>query len=134
MLADAAKHPGREVCGLLLGPRPANAAAVAAVHIAAVLPTANVAAAPARNFEIDPAALLRAHREARGRGETVIGHYHSHPDGDGQPSRRDAARASENGQLWLIIAAGSITAWRAVADDPAALHRRFLAVALADAG
>ncbi len=112
-----------------------TAAASAAVHIATALPAANVAADPARSFEIDPAALLRSHREARGAGQAIIGHYHSHPDGDGRPSRRDAARATENGQIWLIIAAGALHAWRAVAnetsgDEPAALHGRFHPVTL----
>ena len=64
-----------------------------------------------RSFEIDPAVLLRTHREARGAGQQVIGHYHSHPNGRAEPSKRDAARAVENGQLWLIIAGDKITAW-----------------------
>jgi len=121
LLAEAsAAHP-HECCGLLLG---ADAGC-----IDAGLPAANVAARPETGFEIDPALLLRAHREARGAGRRILGHYHSHPNGSPEPSPRDAARALDDGQLWLIIAAGTITAWRA---QPAAdaLHGRFRPVAL----
>jgi proteasome lid subunit RPN8/RPN11 len=142
MRADAAKDPGREACGLLLGPPRGNRASGGAVdrikrpaHADAVtidtaLATANVAADPARSFEIDPAALLRVHRQARSDGAAIVGHYHSHPNGDGRPSKRDAARATQNGQIWMIIANGALHAWRAVADDPAALHGRFLTVTI----
>ncbi len=97
----SAAHP-RECCGLLLG---------TPVRIVSVVAAANAAADPHRSFEIDPATLLRTHREARGAGSAVIGHYHSHPNGNGEPSRRDAARALEDGQIWLIIAGGALSAW-----------------------
>jgi hypothetical protein len=51
-------HPF-EACGLLLGE---------GSTIATARPTANVAPDPARHFEIDPASLIAAYREARGRG------------------------------------------------------------------
>jgi proteasome lid subunit RPN8/RPN11 len=126
LLAEATADAAIECCGLLLG-RPG--------HIAAAVPARNVAADPQRSFEIDPATLLRTHREARAMGQQVIGHYHSHPNGVPAPSLRDAARASDNGQIWLIIAAGSINAWRVTAADPggSALHGRFVPVTLAAA-
>jgi proteasome lid subunit RPN8/RPN11 len=108
-----------EACGLLLGH---------AGSIRAAISTKNVAAHPERSFEIDPAALLREHREARGRGEAVIGHYHSHPNGSLEPSKTDAARALEDGQLWLIVSATGVHAWQAVAGG--ALHGRFALVEL----
>lgn len=113
-----------EVCGLLLG-----VAAPGTVAITHLLPAANVAADPARFFEIDPAVLLAAHRAARAGAPQVVGHYHSHPGGDATPSPRDAAAAAPDGALWLIAAAGTVAAWRAVADG--ALHGRFDAVELA---
>jgi proteasome lid subunit RPN8/RPN11 len=123
LLAEAVAAAGEECCGLLLG---------TPGRIAAIVPARNVAADPARSFEIDPATLLRTHREARGRGEQVIGHYHSHPDGQPEPSLRDAARAVGNGDIWLIIAAGTINAWGVVGTDPggSAVHGRFLPVTL----
>jgi proteasome lid subunit RPN8/RPN11 len=130
-LREAARtaHPD-ECCGLVTG-KPGL--------IEAVVPARNVSPHPATSFEIDPGTLMRTHREVRDRQRQVIGHYHSHPNGSAQPSRRDAARATHNGQLWLIIAAGGVTAWRAVAqretDDAAdagdgCVHGRFLPVRL----
>jgi proteasome lid subunit RPN8/RPN11 len=119
LLEAAASAAPEECCGLLLG-RPG--------HIETAVPARNVARDRTRSFEMDPAVLLRTHREARGAGKQVIGHYHSHPNGVAEPSKRDAARALENGQLWLIIAAGSLTAWQAAAEGT--LHNRFHPITL----
>jgi proteasome lid subunit RPN8/RPN11 len=121
LLAAAAAAAPDECCGLLLGSES---------RIETAVPARNVAADRSRSFEIDPAVLLRTHREARGLGQQVIGHYHSHPNGMAEPSNRDAARAVEDGQLWLIIAAGALTAWQAGADTTDALHNRFHPVTL----
>lgn len=124
MVAAAAAAIGLECCGLLLG-QPG--------HVTTIVPAANVATTPERAFEIDPATLLRVHRAARGAGQQVVGHYHSHPDGKVEPSLRDAARATENGHIWVIIAGGAISGWQAVASDPDgnALHGRFRPLTLA---
>ena len=94
----------REICGLLLGQ---------AGRIEAIAPAANVAADPARHFELDPAALIAAHRAARSGGPSVIGHYHSHPSGVAIPSATDAACAMPDGTLWLIVAGEAVRLWRA---------------------
>ena len=103
ILAGAAAAPDREVCGLLFG---------GADRIAAAEPCANVAADPARTFEIDPARLLAAHRAERHGGPRLIGHYHSHPSGSAEPSQADAAAAFP-GQLWLIVGGGMARLWLA---------------------
>lgn len=91
--------------------------------ISAAIPAPNVAAEPATSFEIDPATLLRVHRTARAEGRGIVGWYHSHPDGNGRPSATDAARAVEDGRIWLIAAAGRVSAWRAT--SAGRLHARF---------
>ena len=106
IVAEAAASPAAEVCGLLLG----NGDRVEEVR-----PCRNVAPEPARRFEIDPAALLAAHRQARAGGAAIIGCYHSHPSGKAEPSVCDAAAAEPNGWWWLIVAGGEVRAWRAVA-------------------
>ncbi|MEH3037254.1 MAG: M67 family metallopeptidase [Sphingomonas adhaesiva] len=121
--AAAAATPGVEVCGLLLG---------AAARVERILPCRNVATDPARRFEIDPAALIAAHRAGRAGGPRVIGHYHSHPTGVAAPSPRDAADAVADGSIWIIVAGRELTAWRAVAQG--ALHGRFDALALTQPG
>jgi proteasome lid subunit RPN8/RPN11 len=112
ILARAAADPARECCGLLLG---------ADGRIEAAVPAANVADDPARRFEIDPAALIAAHKAARGGAPGPLGHYHSHPSGDPVPSATDAAQAAPDGRLWLIVTpAGGHALWRAEADGTGA--------------
>ncbi|WP_380863409.1 Mov34/MPN/PAD-1 family protein [Sphingoaurantiacus capsulatus] len=82
------------------------------------VPAANVAADPLTGFEIDPALLLRCHREARQDGLAILGWYHSHPNGRPSPSAEDAARAGEAGKLWLIVAGGTLHAYVSTADTP----------------
>jgi proteasome lid subunit RPN8/RPN11 len=122
-LVAAAAASADEICGLLLG---------RGEHVERALPCRNLAATPATRFELDPAALFAAHRAARAGGPAVLGHYHSHPSGDARPSPRDAVDAAPDGSLWLIVAGGQVTAWRAV--EGGALHGRFAAVTMRDDG
>jgi proteasome lid subunit RPN8/RPN11 len=103
LVAEADAAPYREICGLLFG---------APDWIEAAEACANVAANPARTFEIAPAALFAAHRRARTGGAVVIGHYHSHPSGVPVPSPRDAAQAMGDRAIWLILGSGMARAWR----------------------
>ena len=105
LLAEAEASPDAEICGLLFG---------GAGRVEAAEACANVAANPARAFEIDPKALFAAHRRARGGGLAVIGHYHSHPSGSPVPSPRDAAQAMGDGAVWVIVGGGEARAWRSV--------------------
>lgn len=113
ILALAAACPDEEVCGLLLGDPD---------HVTAIVPTANVAPDRRRHFEVDPAALIAAHRDARNGGPALLGHYHSHPGGDALPSARDAADA-EPGRLWLIVAGQEAALFASV--DGGDIHQRF---------
>lgn len=103
ILAAATRAAPNEACGLLLG-KPA--------HIHTAQPTANVAPDPARHFEIDPAALIAAHRAARAGGPQVVGYFHSHPNGLARPSATDAASAAGDGRIWAIVAGNEVTCWR----------------------
>ena len=117
--ALAAADPAREICGLLLG---------SGGKVEAILPAANVAADPARHFEVDPTVLIAAHRAGRACGPAVVGHFHSHPSGSAIPSADDAAAAAADGALWLIIGGGEARLWRAVGEG---LHDMFVAVHMA---
>jgi proteasome lid subunit RPN8/RPN11 len=116
MRRAAAASPCAEICGLLLGRERV---------VETILPCANVAPDPGNSFEIDPAALVAVHRAARNGGPALLGHYHSHPSGDANPSVRDAA-AAEAGSYWIIIGQGKTRCWLA------ATGGRFIPVALAD--
>ncbi len=103
LLAEAGEAHPRECCGLLFG---------TGDTITSARPTANVHREPSRHFEIDPRALLDAHRAAREGGRQVVGYYHSHPNGAAEPSATDRIMAAPDGAIWAIIAAGRITLWR----------------------
>ena len=103
-MALAAAEPVREVCGLLLGDR---------TSIADIAVAANVAADPARTFEVDPAVQFAAIRAARAGGAAVLGCYHSHPLGSTVPSDCDRAMIGRIGELWLITDGVSVRVWRA---------------------
>lgn len=122
VITAAAASPD-EICGLLFG---------SAGVIAEARPCRNIAPDPRRRFEIDPAALLRAHREARNGGPALIGCYHSHPDGDPIPSASDAADAAANAWLWLIIGGREARLFRSTGRGE--LHGRFDQVELIDIG
>lgn len=117
LFAAANASPDAEICGLLLG----EGAQIAA------RPATNVAVDPSRFFEIDPATLIAAHRAARDGGPAIVGHYHSHPSGNPDPSQRDAADAAPDGSLWLILTRDRARLWRAVPQGR--VHGRFDAVA-----
>ena len=98
----ARAHP-LEACGLLLG---------SANLIAQVTVCANIHATPHSRFEIDPAALIAAHRRARAGGPQVAGYWHSHPTGAALPSPTDQASASGDGRIWAIVAGDAVSFWR----------------------
>ncbi len=102
VVAAAAAHP-LEACGILLG---------TGSHVVCVQVTANVASDPARHFEIDPAALIAAHRAMRdGTGPQIMGYFHSHPNGLARPSATDAKTAAHDGRVWIIVAGDTTTCW-----------------------
>jgi proteasome lid subunit RPN8/RPN11 len=101
--AAAVQAAPEECCGLLLG---------AVGGIEATQPACNVAADPLRQFEIDPQALIDAHRAARAGGLQVIGYYHSHPGGPAAPSPTDSAQGAHDGRVWAIVGESGVTFWR----------------------
>ena len=104
ILAHAAETAPDECCGILLGK---------GSRITAALPAANVHPAPRTRFEIDPQALVDAHRASRAGGPAVLGYYHSHPQGPARPSATDAALANRDGSVWVIVAGTSdVTFWQ----------------------
>lgn len=73
---------------------------------------ANVHPSPATHFEIDPEALIDAHRAARAGGAQVIGYYHSHPQGPAAPSATDRACANGDGAVWAIVSQDDTRFWQ----------------------
>jgi proteasome lid subunit RPN8/RPN11 len=107
MLQDArAAMPG-ECCGLLEGHKGKSGDVF---HVTALHPARNLASATDR-FEIAPEDHIRALKAARAKGHTLIGCYHSHPDGRAEPSPTDVRGAEEENFLWLIAAGERLAAF-----------------------
>ena len=109
LAAARSAHP-REACGLLLG----DGAAITHAN-----PTANVHPTPATHFEIDPQALIDAHRAEREGGRKLMGYFHSHPTGDPHPSDTDQAMSAGDGRIWAIAAGEGLMFWK---DDAQGFH------------
>jgi desampylase len=103
LLSEAAEAAPRECCGLLLG---------SGERIDTVVPAANVSPQPLTRFEIDPAALLAAHKAARAGGPQVLGYFHSHPSGHPVPSATDCEHSTGDCRIWAIVAGGEVAFWR----------------------
>ncbi|MES2444720.1 MAG: M67 family metallopeptidase [Pseudomonadota bacterium] len=117
---ESAAAAPNEACGLLFG----NEREITGWQVAD-----NVAENPERRFEIDSRALFAALRAERAGGAKIAGYWHSHPSGDARPSVSDAAAAAPDNRLWLIVAGGEATLWRA---GEGGVHGRFDSVAIDD--
>lgn len=103
LMEHAQREPERECCGLLEG------------HdgtITEVFAAANAAANPASEYEIAPEEHFRFMREIRAAGLTMMGIYHSHPNGRNEPSFRDIERAYYPDAAYFIIAPQAAAAKR----------------------
>jgi len=94
LLAQARQKPVQECCGLLAGRDGA---------ITRVFAATNAASDPRTSYEIAPEELFRLMREIRGAGLALMGIYHSHPNGENEPSPRDIERAYYPDAAYLIL-------------------------------
>jgi len=86
--------PGEECCGLLAGRDGI---------ITHLFPAVNVAADPAKGYEIDPREIVGRMREFRERQLEFLGIYHSHPNGKNEPSTRDIELAYYSEAIYFIV-------------------------------
>jgi proteasome lid subunit RPN8/RPN11 len=87
-----------ECCGVLLGRVEDGARRVTAIARCGNTRTDS----PQNRYNIDAKELLRIQREARERGEEVVGFYHSHPDHPARWSQTDLAEAHWTGCSYVI--------------------------------
>lgn len=101
---DALRRHGEETypyecCGILLGHVTDDGARV----VSSVARVGNTRTDSAHNrYNIDPREQVRIQREARDRGEDIIGYYHSHPDHPARWSPTDLAEAHWPGLSYVI--------------------------------
>ena len=112
--AHAARAFPDECVGLLFG----RGDRVTRAH-----PLPNASPTPRTHFFADPTALLRALQGADARGETHLGSYHSHPEGDAWPSETDL-RALDG--VVLIIGREAVRAFRLAGGKVAELELHVL--------
>lgn len=105
LAAASASHPD-EACGLLFGHRDRDLWRVEAASVAA-----NVAADPRHRFEVDPRHLFAAQRAARTGGPSIVGVWHSHPDGPARPSAADRAGITDPAWVWIIVSPPAVAAY-----------------------
>lgn len=122
-----------ECCGALLGGGPwvvgrgswdggDESGGAGVIRIVRVVACENAAPDPTRRYSIAPEELLALHRAAREEGLEVVGYYHSHPSGDGEPSAVDRAESWPD-LVYVIIpvgpeGAGPVRCWRFAGDAP----------------
>lgn len=101
VVAAAERAYPEECCGLLIG----RGTPAGAIKIARAVSSPNVATiGKPRQFEIDPKVRFGLMRTLRCGPDTIVGHYHSHPDHPARPSPSDVAAAFEPDLVWLITA------------------------------
>lgn len=87
-----------ECCGVLLGSIHDDVRIVTSTAHAGNTRTDS----PENRYHIDPRDLIRIQREARARGEDIVGFYHSHPDHPARWSSTDLAEAHWLGCSYVI--------------------------------
>jgi proteasome lid subunit RPN8/RPN11 len=88
-----------ECCGILLGHVEDDGIRI----VTSTARCGNTRTDSAHNrYNIDPKELVRIQREGRGRGEDIVGFYHSHPDHPAQWSSTDLAEAHWFGCSYVI--------------------------------
>lgn len=101
MYAEARQAAPRECCGLLGG---------RGELIRSLYALRNVAANPLVAYEAAAEDLFAAQREMRGRGEQLLGIYHSHPRASTpEPSATDVKLAFYPSALYFIISLGGVS-------------------------
>lgn len=89
-----------ECCGVLLGRRTERG-----WHVLSSVEAGNTRTDSAHNrYSIAPVELVKIEREARGKGLSIGGFYHSHPDHPAQWSATDFAEAHWIGCSYVITA------------------------------
>ena len=88
-----------ECCGLLVGNSGNNL-----YTITQIVPTKNILNSHGNDvFEINPQDRINLERKLRKETNSIIGHFHSHPNSPHTPSKRDMELAYESRMIWLIV-------------------------------
>jgi proteasome lid subunit RPN8/RPN11 len=107
MVHYARSDAPRETCGLIAGKGKV---------VQRVVPLPNAASDAQKRYLIDPAAYIRALTGLEKEGLSLIGFYHSHPDGEPIPSPTDIREAAYPDAVYVIVGLrdikASLLAWQ----------------------
>jgi proteasome lid subunit RPN8/RPN11 len=84
----------QEVCGILAG---------VGEQVRQIIPIQNAASDPAHFFRLDERSFTQAMFDVERAGSSLIGIYHSHPNGDPIPSQADIQQANYPDTAYVII-------------------------------
>ncbi len=98
MVSHALDEPSREVCGLI-GGKERNGV----LHAVEVARVTNAAVDPAHHFYMDERELVQTMTRFSEHGLSLVGIYHSHPQGDPIPSVEDVRDARYPGVAYVIV-------------------------------
>lgn len=93
IVADAHQERPNEACGLIVGK---------GERATQVIPVANIHTEPMHYFRMDPAALAQHLPSLERQGLSLLGFYHSHPNGDPIPSETDIREATYHDTAYVI--------------------------------
>ena len=117
IVADALEGAPEEVCGVFGGTFDDERSRVRSQY-----PTRNAAEAPLNRYRIDPEEQLEVFERLEGRGEEIVGFYHSHPRGPPEPSATDVEAAAWPDRSYVIVSlepALEVRSWRWRGDEEA---------------
>jgi proteasome lid subunit RPN8/RPN11 len=98
MITQAIAALPDECCGLLAG-----CLDLPVAEVTKVLPLANDALEPARNYHSEPRSMFAAYKAMQRHGLELLAIYHSHPTADASPSRKDVQENSYGESVMHLI-------------------------------
>ncbi len=94
MVDHAQREYPREACGVIGG---------LGSKVLTIVPLANISRAPEQHYRMDDAGLTQTLFDLQNKGWSLIGFYHSHPQGDPIPSTTDIQQATYPNTPYVII-------------------------------
>lgn len=109
MIEHASETPSVEVCGL--------------ISTQQIYPIKNVAPHPENHFTLDPVQFIDIfYHILNSTEETLLGMYHSHPNGPSHPSPTDIQQANYPQWVYFIVHGTRVSAWRILGDETTLLN------------
>lgn len=86
-----------ESCGLIAGHKEGDDNIIDKIYLLTNIDHSN------EHFSMDPKEQLAAVKDAREKGLTMLGNFHSHPESPSRPSEEDKKLAYDPGAIYMIL-------------------------------